>query len=130
VNSNFLTGKAALLATSLFLMTASTPALARCEWPLVRMAVDEGNTAVRRIKTASSLDEAQTYARRFQSAMEDAAMQMLMCECILVQSEFDDAETYSRRAKNASDGDDFVHQMNRAIRSFNAAVDAINMRVC
>lgn len=120
----------AALAGCLLAILGSAPANAQCEWPLIEMAVDEANTAIRRIKGATSLEDAQNYARRLQSAMEGSSLQMAMCECHLVQSEFDDAETYSRRARNASDRDDFVYQINRAIRSFNAAIDAINMRIC
>jgi hypothetical protein len=89
--------------------------------------MDDAETNLRRATRATDLDEAQRYARRAESALEDASMAAMNCECVLAYSSLDDAATRARRAKNADEADEFIEQLRRAIRSYNDAIDALQM---
>jgi hypothetical protein len=102
----------------------SLPASARsCD--SLSYTVDEVRSKLRRAAGETELESAKDAARRAKNALEDAAYAAMECECSWAYSEFDDAATKARRARDADSGDEFVDQLNRSIRSFNSALDAL-----
>jgi hypothetical protein len=84
--------------------------------------VDDARSKLRRAATESDFEDAKDYARRAKSSLEDAAMSAMNCGCDLAYSEFDSAATKARRARDADSPEDFVYELNRAIRDFNSAI--------
>lgn len=91
----------------------------------VNIAADDLNRAGR----STTVDEAQTRARRARASIEMVAVQTMSC-CPMASMDFDDAATNARRASNEDDADQLAYHLRRAIRSFNSAVDALNMEAC
>ncbi len=89
--------------------------------------VDDARSRLQRAAKASDLDEGRDQARRAKSALEDASMSAMDCRCDMAHMEFDDAAARARRARDASDGQEFVEYLNRVIKSYNAALDAVRM---
>lgn len=87
--------------------------------------VDEARSKLRRAAGETDLESAKDNARRAKNALEDAASAASECGCSAAYSELDDAASKARRARDAYDSDEFVYQINRSIRSFNAALDAL-----
>jgi hypothetical protein len=50
------------------------------------------------------------------------------CGCHMAYSEFDDAASRARRARDSSDSGELVDNLNRAIRYYNDALQAL--RIC
>lgn len=90
--------------------------------------VDDARSRLQSAARASDLDDGKDQARRAKSALEDASMSAMDCKCNTAYMEFDDASVRARRARDASDGQEFVDSLNRAIRAYNSALDA--MRTC
>lgn len=90
-------------------------------------AVDDAFAQMKRATKARDLEDAKGYARRSKNALEEASYAAGDCGCDDAQAEFDSAATYARRAHYADDVDDFVDNMNRSIRTFNTAIEAVNM---
>ncbi len=89
------------------------------------MNVDDARTKLRRATNETDLDDAKDYARRAKSALDDAAMSAMDCQCHMAYMEFDTAASYARRARDADSAGEFVDSLNRAIRAFNSALDAL-----
>ncbi len=94
---------------------------------MLRTNVEEARSKLRRAANETDLEQAKDAARRARTALDDAAMSAQDCKCQMAWSEFDTAATRARRARDADDADDFVDNLNGSIRSFNSAIDAINM---
>lgn len=92
---------------------------------MLSYSVDDARTKLRRAATETTVEDAKDQARRAKSALEEAALAAMDCRCDLAYNEFDDAATRARRARDANDADEFVEHLNRSIRSFNAAIDAL-----
>lgn len=92
---------------------------------MLSYAVDDARTKLRRAANETDLEDAKDYARRAKSALEDAAMAAMDCKCDMAYSEFDSAASRARRARDADDSEEFVDSLNRAIRSFNSALEAL-----
>jgi len=73
----------------------------------------------------TDFESAKDYARRAKSALDDAAMAAMDCKCDMAYSEFDTAASRARRARDADDVDEFDDSLNRSIRSFNSALEAL-----
>ena len=91
-------------------------------------AVDDARTKLKRAVNETDFEDAKDYARRAKSALDDASMAAVDCRCDMAQMEFDSAATRARRARDADDPEEFVDSLNRAIRSFNSAIEAL--RTC
>jgi hypothetical protein len=89
--------------------------------------VDDARSKLQRAARASDLDEARDQARRAKSALEDASLSAMDCKCDMAYMKFEDAATRTRRARDASDGREFVENLNRAIKSYNSALNAVRM---
>lgn len=89
--------------------------------------VDDAETNLRRATRATDLDDARSYARRAKSALEDASLAAMDCECVQAYSEFDTAATHARRARDADDTDELIYELKRTIRSYNDGIDALQM---
>lgn len=89
--------------------------------------VDDARSKLRRAANESTLEDAKDQARRAKSALEDAAQSAMDCKCDMAYSEFDDAAVRARRARDASDPDEFVDNLNRSIRSYNSALQALRL---
>ncbi len=92
------------------------------------MNVDDARTNLQRAANETNLEAAKDYARRAKSALDDAAMSARDSNCDMASLEFDTAASNARRARDADSAEEFVYSLNRAIRSFNSAIDAL--RVC
>ena len=90
--------------------------------------IDDARSRLQRALNTSDLDEGKDQARRAKSALEDASMSAMDCKCNTAYMEFDDSSVRARRARDASDGQEFIDSLNRAVRSYNSALDA--MRTC
>ena len=88
--------------------------------------LDWAKTYLDRAANERSFDSAKDHMRRARNALDDVANDARDCGCNEAYSAFDWASTYARRARDASDGDDFVYQYNRAVRGYNSGIDAIN----
>jgi len=109
----------ALTVCALALVLASTEVLS-CS--MLSYNVDDARTKLRRAANESDFEDAKDYARRAKSALDDAAMSAMNCECQMAHSEFDTAASRARRARDADSPDEFVDSLNRAIRAFNDAI--------
>jgi hypothetical protein len=119
-----------LLVTVLFsvalCLVSSDVCAVTCD--MLVMNVDDARTKLRRAADETDFDSAKDYARRAKSALEDAAMSAMDCQCSMAHMEFDSAASYARRARDAGTSDEFVDSLNRAIRAFNSAL--IALRAC
>jgi len=95
---------------------------------MLSYAVDDARTKLKRAANESDFEDAKDYARRAKSALDDAAMAVMDCKCDMAYMEFDSAALRARRARDADDPEEFVDSLNRAIRSFNSAIEAL--RAC
>lgn len=95
---------------------------------MLTYAVDDARTKLKRAANETDFEDAKDYARRARSALDDAAMAAMDCKCDMAYMEFDSAATRARRARDADDPEEFVDSLNRAIRSFNSAIEAL--RAC
>ena len=112
---------AMLLASSFSLIaTAST-----CD--MLTSSVDDARTKLRRAANESTLEDAKDQARRARNALDDAASAAQDCKCDTAYSEFDDAATRARRARDADNAEEFVENLNRSIRYFNSALEALKL---
>lgn len=91
-------------------------------------SVDDARTKLKRAANETDFESAKDYARRAKSALDDAAMAAMDCKCTMAYSEFDTAASRARRARDADTVEEFVDSLNRSIRSFNSALDAL--RAC
>lgn len=94
---------------------------------MLSMNVDDARTRLRRAANESEFEEAKDYARRAKSALDDAAMSAMDCQCPMAFSEFDTAASRARRARDADSPGEFVGSLNGAIRSFNAGIQALKL---
>jgi hypothetical protein len=109
-----------------FLCVTSSNAFAvTCD--MLRFNVDDARTKLRRAANETDFEAAKDYARRAKSSLEDAAMSAMDCGCDIAYMEFDTAATHARRARDANSPQEFVYSLNRAIRAFNSALDALRM---
>lgn len=120
----FFGGKAALvLALMVFAPFAQS---SNCS--MLSYAVDDARTKLKRAANETYFEGARDYARRAKSALDDASMAAMDCRCDIAQMEFDSAATRARRARDADDPEEFADSLNRSIRSFNSAIEAL--RTC
>lgn len=89
--------------------------------------VDDARAKLRRAANETDFEAAKDSARRAKSSLEDASMSAMDCRCDMAYIEFDSAASYARRAAYADSPEEFVDSLNRAIRAFNAALDALQM---
>lgn len=87
---------------------------------------EEARSKLERTAKERSLEDAKDLARRAKSALDDAALAAMDCQCHLAYSEFDSAASRARRASNADDAEDFVDDLRRAIRSYNSALGILS----
>jgi hypothetical protein len=87
--------------------------------------VDDARTRLRRAANETNFEAAKDLARRARNALDDAASSAQDCKCDEGYLEFDDAATRARRARNADSAEDFMYNLNRSIKSFNSALDAL-----
>lgn len=92
---------------------------------MLSMNVGDARSALRKAARETDLDSAQDYARRAKNGLEDSAMSAMDCGCDTAYMEFDDAASHARRARDADEVHQFVHELDRAIRAFNFALDAL-----
>lgn len=114
-----------LILVTLCLATSNVYAVT-CD--MLVMNVDDARTKLRRAANETDFEAAKDYARRAKRALDDSAMSAMDCKCSMAHMEFDTASSYARRARNADTADEFIASLNRAIRSFNAAINAL--RAC
>jgi len=95
---------------------------------MLSYAVDDARTKLKRAANETDLEDAKDYARRAKSALDDAAMAAMDCQCDMAQMEFDSAASRARRARDADDPEEFADSLNRAIRAFNSSIEAL--RTC
>jgi hypothetical protein len=107
------------------LLTASVGHASTCD--MLSYAIDDAETQLRRATRSADLDDARSYARRAKSALEDASLAAMDCECVQAYSEFDAAATDARRARDAADADELIYELKRTIRSYNDGIDALQM---
>ncbi len=105
---------------------SSTAHAVTCD--MLRYNVDEARTQLRRAANETDFEDAKNYARRARNALDEAAMSAMDCKCLMAHSEFDTAASRARRARDADSVGEFVDSLNRAIRAFNSALDAL--RAC
>ena len=109
-----------------FLFVTSPNAFAvTCD--MLQFNVDDARTELRRAANETDFEAAKDYARRAKSSLEDAAMSAMDCGCDMAHMEFDTAATHARRARNAYSPKEFIYSLNRAIRAFNSAIEALRM---
>lgn len=109
-----------VLATLLFVSNAQA---SNCS--MLSYAIDDARTKLKRAANETDFEDAKDYARRARSALNDAAMAAMDCGCNMAYNEFDTAASRARRARDADTVEEFVNSLNRSIRSFNSALDAL-----
>ena len=117
-----------LLANSLalvFALVAFAPIAHASSCDMLSYSIDDARTKLKRAANETDFDSAKEHARRAKSALEAAAMAAMDCECVMAHSEFDTAASRARRARDADNVDEFVDSLNRSIRSFNSALEAL-----
>lgn len=92
----------------------------------ISMYVDDSWAYLKKASREQRLDSAQAYMRRAKNSLDDASSAAQDCGCNQAAMEFDDAATKALRAKSASDVDDFNQQIDRCVRSLNAAIELFN----
>lgn len=117
---------ATILLSAALCMASSDVCAVTCD--MLVMNVDDARTKLRRAADETDFDSAKDYARRAKSALEDAAMSAMDCQCSMAHMELDTAASFARRARDADTVEEFIDSLNRAIRAFNAALSAL--RVC
>lgn len=95
---------------------------------MLSYAVDDASTKLKRAANETDFEAAKDYARRARSALDDAAMAAMDCKCTMAYNEFDTAASRARTARDADTVEEFVDSLNRSIRSFNSALNAL--RAC
>lgn len=95
---------------------------------MLSFAINDARTKLKRASNETDFEDAKDYARRARSALDDAAMAAMDCKCDMAYSEFDTAASRARRARDADTGEEFIDSLNRSIRSFNSALNAL--RAC
>ena len=103
-----------------------TPIAQASNCSMLSFAVDDARTKLKRAVNETDFEDAKDYARRAKGALDDASMAAMDCRCDMAQMEFDSAATRARRARDADDPEEFVDSLNRAIRSFNSAIEALH----
>jgi hypothetical protein len=89
--------------------------------------LDDARSQLVRASKSSGAKEGTPYARRAASALSDASGSAKGCGCSRAASDLDDAEAKARRAARANDdeGETYFDELNRAIRYYNSALDAL-----
>lgn len=88
--------------------------------------VDDARNKLRRAANETDFESAKNYARLAKSSLDDAAMSAMDCKCEMAFIEFDTAASHARRASYADGPEEFVYSLNRSIRAFNSALEALN----
>lgn len=115
--------KTLLIAASAVL--ASTTVSVACSPSDFGMAADDLN----RLARATTVEDAQIRARRARNSVELAEMSISSC-CFLASMELSESARHLRRAANEDDPVELMDHRGRAIRSFHAAIDNWNARLC
>ena len=111
---------------ALFLTLAAVAPMAHASsCSMLSYSMDEARSKLKRAANETDFESAKDYARRARSALDDAAMAAMDCGCIMVYSELDTAASRARRARDADDANEYVDSLNRSIRSFNSALEAL-----
>jgi hypothetical protein len=92
---------------------------------MLEMAVDDARTQLQRAARASDLEEGQDYARKAHNALDDAEMAATDCGCDVAAVDFGDASSKAKRARDADDAEEFVDELNGAIRGYNSAISQL-----
>lgn len=111
---------------SILLFLAAVPGASASTCDVISYAVDDARMKLKRAAKETDLEDAKDHARRAKNALESAAMNAMGCECDMAYMEFDSAASHARRARDADDPGEFVNSLNKAIRSFNSAILALN----
>jgi hypothetical protein len=112
---------AAKAAMTIVLMAAPTTVQAQsCD--MLSMQIQDAQSALRRAAKEGDFDSAKDYAGRAKSALDDAAMSAISCNCLLAYMELDAAALRVRDARDAHSPQEFVDSLNRAIRACNNAL--------
>lgn len=111
-----------------FVAAVPVPRASAFSCSMLSSAVDDARTKLKRAAEETDLEDAKDYARRAKSALESAAMAAMDCKCDMAYMEFGTAASRSRRARDADDPEEFADSLNRAIRAFNSAIEAL--RTC
>ena len=112
-----------VVLTLAFSLAPSSACATSCN--MLSYSVDEARTELKRAANETDFESAKDYARRARSALDDAAMAAMDCKCDMAFMEFDTAASRARRARDADTVDELVDSLNRSIRSFNSALDAL-----
>ncbi len=94
---------------------------------MLSYSVEDARTKLRRAARESDLESAKDAARRARSSLDDASIAAMDCKCTVAFAEFDSASTWARRARDADSGAEFTEALNRAIKNFNYALDALQV---
>jgi len=94
---------------------------------MLRFNVDDARTKLGRAANETDFEAAKDYARRAKNSLQGAAMSAMDCGCDMAVMEFDTAATHAKRARDADSPQEFIDSLNRAIRAFNSALDALRM---
>lgn len=108
-----------------FTLAAFSPIAHACDIDMLQYSIDDAPTELKRAAIETDLESAKDYARRAKSALDDSAMAAMDCGCDTAYSEFDIAASRARRARAADDANEFADSLNRSIRSFNSASEAL-----
>jgi len=108
-----------------FALAAFVPNAHASNCGMLSYSIDDARTKLKRAANETDFESAKDYARRAKSALDDAAMAAMDCKCDMAYSEFDTAASRARRARDADDVNEFVDSLNRSIRSFNSALEAL-----
>jgi len=95
-----------------------------CE--MLSSSIDDSRRWLKRAAEETDLDAAKDYMRKAKNSLEETASALRDCGCDFAASEFDDASTKARRARDATDVEDFSYQFDRAVKAYNAGLEAIS----
>ena len=94
---------------------------------MLGLNVDDARSNLRRAANETDFEVAKDYARRAKRSLDDAAMSAMDCGCDMAFVEFDTAATHAKRARDANTPPEFVDSLNRAIKAFNSAIEALQI---
>jgi hypothetical protein len=114
----------AVVLTALYFPFSNAIAVT-CE--MLSVNVEDARTKLRRAANESDFEEAKDYAQRAKSALDNAALSAMDCDCSMAYSEFEAAASRARRARDADSPAEFVDSLNMAIHASNAALQALRL---
>lgn len=111
-----------LFILTLAALACVTSAAIACNTAMVQISLDDARDRLNRAAKATDFESAKYEAGKARRALEDAAINVSLCDCFLAYNELDTAASRAKRASYAEEPDEFAAELRRAIRGYNDAL--------